>query len=139
MDANLEPHLKNLAQKEMQSLAPPKIAISGFRGILSDRQILVSPSDVLHPRTSIGFNATLKQLVLVVVDGRQKKISEGVSEEELARLMLEFGCSDAINLDGGGSSVMIVRENDGDLRYINRSSDVTGVRPVPVIFGFRAR
>jgi exopolysaccharide biosynthesis protein len=94
---------------------------------------------VLHPRTSIGFNATLKQLVLVVVDGRQKKISEGVSEEELARLMLEFGCSDAINLDGGGSSVMIVRENDGDLRYINRSSDVTGVRPVPVIFGFRAR
>jgi len=138
IDANLKPHLKNLAPKDAQTAAPPKVAVAGFRRILSDDQILVEPSDVLHPRTSIGFDTDRKRLVLVVVDGRQKKVSEGVSEEELARLMQEFGCSHAMNLDGGGSSVMILRQKDGDLRFINRSSDATGVRPVPVLFGFRA-
>lgn len=138
MDTNLKPHLKNLTLKEAQTVATPKVAVAGFRSILSDDQILVEPSDVLHPRTSIGFDTDRKRLVLVVVDGRQKKVSEGVSEEELARLMQEFGCSYAMNLDGGGSSVMLVRQKDGDLRFINRSSDATGVRPVPVVFGFSA-
>ena len=137
IDVDRKPHLENLTAKQASAIPQPQIAIAGFRGILAQGKVIVKPSDVLHPRTSLGFDATGKKLTLVVVDGRQKKVSEGVSEEELARLMVEFGCSDAINLDGGGSSVMLARQKDGDLRFINRSSDPTGVRPVPVIFGFR--
>lgn len=139
IDAAGQPHLKNLTRQEAQQHSPPKVAIAGFGGILAENKILPAPSEVRHPRTAIGFDSTKQRLVLLVVDGRQPKVSEGVSEEELAKLMVEFGCSDAMNLDGGGSSVMLVREKDGDLRFINRSSDLTGVRPVPVIFGFRAR
>lgn len=139
IDAAGQPQLKNLTRQEAQQHSPPQVAIAGFGGILAENKILPSPSEVRHPRTAIGFDATKQRLVLLVVDGRQPKVSEGVSEEELAKLMVEFGCSDAMNLDGGGSSVMLVREKDGDLRFANRSSDLTGVRPVPVIFGFRAR
>jgi hypothetical protein len=139
MNAERQPFLKNITPKEAKEFSPPRVAIAGFRGILSDNQILVEPSGVLHPRTAIGFDTTKQRLVMLVVDGRQPKVSEGVSEEELAKLMIEFDCSEAMNLDGGGSSTMLVREKDGDLRFINRSSDLTGVRPVPVIFGFRPR
>lgn len=136
IDREGHPFLKNLTPQEAKKLENPRVAIAGFRVILADGQVLAQASDVVHPRTSIGFDKEKKKLVLVVVDGRQKKVSEGVSEEELARLMIEFGCSEALNLDGGGSSVMMVREKDGELHFINRSSDITGVRPVPVIFGF---
>jgi hypothetical protein len=137
IDANRRPFLRNIAPHEAHNLTNTGVAISGFGGILAGDQILVAPSEVRHPRTAIGFNAGNQRLVLVVVDGRQPNVSEGVSEEELAKLMVEFGCSEAINLDGGGSSVMLLRGSDGELRFINRSSDKTGVRPVPVVFGFR--
>jgi hypothetical protein len=115
------------------------VAVSGFGGILKDGQVLPAPSDVLHPRTSIGIDAEKSKIILVVVDGRQPKVSEGVSEEELARLMLEFGCHDAINLDGGGSSILLARQKSGDLRITNRPSDITGARPIPVMIGIRMR
>jgi|694.fasta_scaffold01524_11 hypothetical protein len=115
------------------------VAVSGFGGILKDGQVLPAPSDVLHPRTSIGISADKSKITLVVVDGRQPKVSEGVSEEELARLMLEFGCHDAINLDGGGSSILLARQKSGDLRITNRPSEITGARPIPVMIGVRLR
>lgn len=55
-----------------------------------------------HPRTAIGFNS--RYLFMVVVDGRQKALSMGVFPEELGRLMALLGCTEAMNLDGGGSS-----------------------------------
>jgi len=69
----------------------------------------------------------------LVVDGRQKGFSEGVSEEELARLLLESGCADGINLDGGGSSSMWLRNSVFELEVANRPSEATGPRPVPVM------
>ena len=55
-----------------------------------------------HPRTAIGFNT--RYFYMVVVDGRQKGLSVGMYPEELAHLMALLGCSEAMNLDGGGSS-----------------------------------
>ena len=55
-----------------------------------------------HPRTAIGFNH--RYLYLVAVDGRQKELSAGMSLVELAALMKEIGCTQALNLDGGGST-----------------------------------
>ena len=44
---------------------------------------------------------------------------------ELAALMIEFECSDALNLDGGGSTTMVIRN-----KLVNKPSDATGERPV---------
>lgn len=60
---------------------------------------------VRPPRTAIGHTADGK-IVMMVVDGRGSGGSQGVTLDELARLMMGLGCTDALNLDGGGSSVM---------------------------------
>ncbi len=77
-----------------------------------------------HPRTAIARLESGK-LVLVTVDGRQPGISVGMSLEMLAELLLELGAVDAMNLDGGGSTTMVIHE-----RIVNRPSDQTGERPV---------
>jgi len=59
------------------------------------------------PRTAVGI--TGRRLVIVTVDGRQSGVSVGMTLAELADFMLEMGCADALNLDGGGSSCMWVR------------------------------
>ena len=77
-----------------------------------------------HPRTAI---ARLKdgRMLVATVDGRQPGVSAGMSLPELADLLLEFGASEAINLDGGGSTTMVVNG-----KLVNNPSDQTGERPV---------
>src|SRR6266404_3236633 len=77
-----------------------------------------------HPRTAI---AKLKsgQLLLLTVDGRQPGESIGMSLTMLADLLMEFGAVEAINLDGGGSTTMVIRN-----KLANKPSDATGERPV---------
>lgn len=66
-----------------------------------------------HPRTIIGQTEEGK-IVLAVVDGRQEGSDMyGASCVEMAALMGYYGCVDAWNLDGGGSSTMIVRKQTG--------------------------
>ncbi|MCE5229964.1 phosphodiester glycosidase family protein [bacterium] len=55
-----------------------------------------------HPRTAIGFNN--KHFYMVVVDGRQPSLSEGMTMPELAQFMADLGATEALNMDGGGSS-----------------------------------
>lgn len=77
-----------------------------------------------HPRTAI---ARLKsgQILLLTVDGRQPGQSIGMSLTMLADLLLEFAAVDAINLDGGGSTTMVIKN-----KLVNKPSDATGERPV---------
>lgn len=63
-----------------------------------------------QPRTAIGRTADGK-VVLMVVDGRQSGVSEGVILTDLARLMRGVGCTDVLNLDGGGSSTFCAGQN----------------------------
>jgi exopolysaccharide biosynthesis protein len=77
-----------------------------------------------HPRTAIARLESGK-LLLLTVDGRQPGISMGLSLDMLAELLLEFGAVEAINLDGGGSTTMVVHD-----KVVNRPSDQTGERPV---------
>ena len=55
-----------------------------------------------HPRTAVGYSD--RYVFLVAVDGRQPELSIGMSFPELAWLMKNLGCTEAMNLDGGGSS-----------------------------------
>jgi hypothetical protein len=57
-----------------------------------------------HPRTAFGWNADW--FFLVVVDGRQRDVSDGMTLDELAKCLVELGCDEALNLDGGGSSTL---------------------------------
>ena len=86
-----------------------------------------------HNRTALGIRPDGTTLLLVA-DGRFKHQAEGLSLPELQRIMRWLGCSDAINLDGGGSTTMYVhdREDDGIVNYPsdNRRHDHEGQRPV---------
>lgn len=77
-----------------------------------------------HPRTALGWRAD-GRFVLVTVDGRQPRKSVGMTIPELATLMREFGCVEAINLDGGGSTTMVIKN-----KVANSPSDATGERAV---------
>lgn len=81
-------------------------------------------SAVRHPRTAIGFSRDSSRVFLVAVDGRRES-GVGMSLIELANLMLTLGAFEAMNLDGGGSTTMVV---NGEV--INLPSDKTGERPV---------
>lgn len=74
---------------------------------------------VRPPRTAIGHTADGK-IIIMVVDGRDAGGSKGVSLDELARLMKGLGCTDVLNLDGGGSTVMCVTP---DAKILNTPSD----------------
>lgn len=69
------------------------------------------------PRTAIGVTAD-NQLLLVTVNGRRQDVSIGMTLQELAKLMIDLGAVDAMNLDGGGSATLVVRE-----RVLNLPSD----------------
>lgn len=60
-----------------------------------------------NPRTAIGYTAH-NEFIMVTVDGREHA-SVGMTLGELARMMKGFGCINAMNLDGGGSTVMYVQ------------------------------
>ncbi len=88
--------------------------ISGGPYLLKDNQIFI---DMIaqklqsiggrNPRTAIGYTED-NNLVLVAVDGREGS-SVGLTLVELAKLMKTLGCTNAINLDGGGSTVMYIK------------------------------
>jgi len=81
-------------------------------------------TDVRHPRTLIGADRR-GYLWLVAIDGRQPGHSVGMTFAELLALCDRLDLSDALNLDGGGSTTMVVK---GEI--VNRPSDAAGPRPV---------
>ena len=80
--------------------------------------------DNADPRTAVGYTADGKA-ILMVVDGRQGSVSAGVSLIELADVMIGLGATEAINLDGGGSSQMVIGDS-----LVNRPSGSFIQRPV---------
>jgi hypothetical protein len=82
-----------------------RTAISGDPMLLADGKLLTNPAVTNRaPRTAVGFAGS--RVWFVVVDGRQPATAVGMSHHELAGLMQRLGCTDALNLDGGGSSTL---------------------------------
>jgi exopolysaccharide biosynthesis protein len=77
-----------------------------------------------HPRTAVGLTEN-NELLLVTVYGRQPGYSAGASITEMSKLLQSLGAVDAFNLDGGGSSMMVVNG-----QATGASSDVLGERAV---------
>lgn len=107
--------------------------------LVKDGRTVAKPDTALHPRTLAGFDATSRWLWLVVVDGRNRGTSEGMTLTESAALMTACGCANAINLDGGGSSILLQKDPaKPGLVTINHPSDGTP-RAIPVMLGVREK
>lgn len=110
----------------------PDVMLGGGPILLANGEVQTNPDgfnpdrfvNFRHPRTALGVRAD-GMLILVTVDGRQPKKSVGMTIPELAKLMLEFGCKEAMNLDGGGSTTMVIRN-----KVVNSVSDATGERAI---------
>ena len=94
-----------------------RLAIPGGGYVLQNGQFsnvgeLVQPNK-RHPRTALGVDANQNILYMVVVDGRGGSI--GATHYELAEYLKELGITDAVSMDGGGSSALVAR-NFGDLQ-----------------------
>ena len=98
------------------------MAVTGNTFILRDGVRMSTDDRDLHPRTAIGIDRDTGQLLLVVMDGRSE-ISRGATMLEMALLYERLGAEDALNLDGGGSSIMLLRQVDGSLAVVNSPSD----------------
>lgn len=104
--------------------AGPMLLREGRLRVTADEEVFFGTAiPETHPRTAAGHAAD-GDLIIMVVDGRQPA-SRGVNLTELARLMRSAGAVDALNLDGGGSSTLVVR---GIL--LNRPQGDTLQRPV---------
>ena len=82
---------------------------------------------VKHPRTAMGYTKDGK-LIILVIEGRNKQASGATLTQE-AQIFKDLGCWEALNLDGGGSSCMLVNGKE-----TIKVSDALGQRPVPAVF-----
>lgn len=118
-------------------------AISGDRMIVIKGEAAQDLDDEeLDPRTAIGINRNGRYLYIIVVDGRQPFYSEGATFAELAELFVAQGAYAAMSLDGGGSSTMVIRGDDGEPVIMNSPIDnyIPGrERPVGTHFGIYVR
>lgn len=115
-------------------------AVGGFYLALEKGKV-VGTDGPRHPRTAAGVSKDGRYLYLAVFDGRQPGYSAGATTQEVGEWMKHFGAWDAVNLDGGGSSAMVVEQGDGS-RALNRPihKGVPGQqRPVANHFGVFAR
>jgi hypothetical protein len=99
-------------------------AISGdYMLVQQGRPVTGLDDTVINPRTAIGASANGRWLYLVVVDGRQPFYSEGMTFAELADLLDGLGAANAMSLDGGGSSTMVIQGEDGQPKILNSPID----------------
>jgi hypothetical protein len=110
--------------------------VGGNLKIVENGAYTGSSNTDVHPRTTAGFSADHHTLYLATVDGRVPGTYTGMSYRELAELMIYLGADEAVNLDGGGSSTMVVHgeiknhPSDGPERAVaNSLLTVSGAPP----------
>lgn len=84
-------------------------AVSGFGFVLSDG-VVKGGNKALAPRTGYGISKDRKYLYIFVADGRQPKFSMGFTHREVGEFLRYLGAYNGLNMDGGGSTTMIVRK-----------------------------
>lgn len=112
-------------------------AMRGFFIVMKDGTNLCERTRAIEapPRTAFGLTADRRTLVIVVVDGRQPGYSLGATGAEICDIMRGEGCTDVVNMDGGGSSSLVVFDcKRGKPKMLNRHRG-GAVRKVAVNFG----
>ncbi|MGE5329777.1 MAG: phosphodiester glycosidase family protein [Deltaproteobacteria bacterium] len=115
-----------LAVTTTPDLSSQDFAIGGGTLLLKNGQVPAFSHKIsgIHPRTAAGTSVDNRYLYLVTVDGRQT-ISAGVTMEEMAAIMQDIGCYNAINFDGGGSTQMVERlPGTNTLKIVNYPCEI---------------
>jgi len=73
-----------------------------------------------HPRSAVGISKNGRYLILMSIDGRQPGYSEGTTTGETAEWIRKLGAWNALNLDGGGSTALVIQGADGLPLVLNR-------------------
>ncbi|WP_200206851.1 phosphodiester glycosidase family protein [Micromonospora coerulea] len=107
-----------------------RAAVGGGNVLVRDGVVQSIADPTLAPRTSVGFSADGRKMIMLTVDGRQVD-SRGVTQTELGRMMVELGADTALNLDGGGSSTLLAREPGAATVQVENSPSDGTERPVP--------
>jgi hypothetical protein len=112
-------------------------AIGGGPSLLRQGQIAITNNEERmfvggdadrHPRTAMGYTQD-GRLIILAVQGRFPKVAEGVTLRQEAQILKDLNCWEALNLDGGGSSCLLVNGKE-----TIKPSDKEGERPVPAVF-----
>lgn len=140
------PHVQNLSWKNITGNSKGyrkwkmETAIGGGPVLLQNGNILITSKEewlfikdsaVKHPRTAMGYTKDGK-LIILMIQGRFKGKAEGATLQQEALIFKQLGCYEALNLDGGGSSCMLVNGKE-----TITPCDKEGQRPVPSVFIIR--
>ena len=119
------------------------VAVGGGPVLLQDGDIKITNNEERkfggraindkHPRTAMGYTKNGK-LIILAIQGRFPGVAEGATLKQQAEILKDIGCTEALNLDGGGSSCLLVNGKE-----TIRPSDPQGQRPVPAVFIIRQR
>lgn len=125
-------HSNTLKKWKMQT------AVGGGPVLVQNGQVKITNNEELkfagkaindkHPRTLMGYTKA-NQLIVMVIEGRNPGVAEGATLQQAAQLMADLGCVEALNLDGGGSSCMLINGKE-----TIKPSDKGMQRPVPAVF-----
>ena len=134
----LKLHPREKDYKKVFSPWSMETAVGGGPVLIQQGRIQVSNNEEIrfagnaindkHPRTAMGYTKDNK-LIILVVQGRFPGIAEGATLTQEAKMLQDLGCWEALNLDGGGSSCMLVNGKE-----TIKPSDPTGQRAVPAVF-----
>ena len=108
----------------------PVLLQNGEKKITNEEEVKFTGKAIndKHPRTCMGYTND-GRLIVMVIQGRFPGIAEGVTLTQEAQLLKDLGCVEALNLDGGGSSCMLINGKE-----TIKPSDKEGERPVPAVF-----
>lgn len=132
------PSLKKIINNRWKVLT----AVGGGPVLLQENRIMITNDEERmfagkaindkHPRTAMGYTKDGK-LIILVIEGRNKNAGGATLTQE-AQIFKDLGCWEALNLDGGGSSCMLVNGKE-----TIKVSDASGQRPVPAVFIIRKK
>ena len=113
----------------------PVLVQNGVTKIANNEEMKFGGKAILdkHPRTAMGYTKD-GQLIIMAVEGRFPGKAEGANLEQLSRLLIEVGCEEALNLDGGGSSCLLING-----KQTITPSDKEGQRPVPAVWMIKVK
>ena len=111
-----------IAKGQAEDVLPPVDVETAVAGnlILVDQGVVVPRADqAAHPRTAVGICKDSRYVYFIVIDGRQPGYSIGATSTETGQWLVLFGAWNGINLDGGGSTTMVIGSNDGKAKVLN--------------------
>lgn len=122
------PHWRRWKMQTVVGGGPVLVHNGAIRVTNEEEGLFVHGEKDMHPRSAIGYTRD-GRIIVLAVQGRTPGVAAGVTLAQEAKMLRDLGCYEALNLDGGGSSCLLVNGKE-----TIRPSDREGERPVPAVF-----